>query len=129
MAAKFLMFAMVTEIGVALAMLVDPALVTSLLLGKRLSGTGALAGRFFGIALLGLVLACWPGVPRGEGGPKVLRALLTYNALFAIYLAYLGTLGGVGGVMLWPAVAFHVVVALVLIRLPDDAGDAGAIDP
>jgi hypothetical protein len=36
--------------------------------------------------------------------------------LIALYLAYLGTLGHLGGSLLWPGVALHAVVALLLAR-------------
>ena len=42
------------------------------------------------------------------------RAMLIYNALIALYLAYLFMAGHLGGLLLWPGVALHAVVALVL---------------
>ena len=59
---KFLAFAAVAEVGVALAMLIAPALVVRWLLGVGVSAAGNLLGRFFGIALLALEVACWPAV-------------------------------------------------------------------
>ncbi len=112
---KFLAFAAVAEVGVGLAMMIVPAVVVTLLLGVEISGAGTLVGRFFGIALLALEMACWPGAPRGESGRPVFRALLTYNVLFALYLAYLGTVGNLGGLLLWPGVVFHAAVTLVLV--------------
>jgi hypothetical protein len=41
--------------------------------------------------------------------------MLTYNALIALYLAYLGTLGHMRGYLLWPAIALHGVMALLLM--------------
>ena len=41
--------------------------------------------------------------------------MLTYNALIALYLAYVGTVAHLGGLLLWPAVALHGVVALLLV--------------
>ena len=41
--------------------------------------------------------------------------MLTYNALVALYLACLGTVAHMGGVLLWPAVALHAAVALLLV--------------
>ena len=112
---KFLMLAALSEFSVGLAMAVDPALVITLILGVDLSGAGILVGRFFGIVLLALEFACWPGRPRTFDDAPVFRGLLLYNAVFALYLAYLGTVANLGGVLLWPAVALHVVVALVLV--------------
>ena len=93
----------------------DPAIVAGLLVGGDLSGVGAVLGRCFGIALVALGLACWPGAQRAEGGSPAFRALLTYNALIALYLAYLGALGHLRGLLLWPAVAVHALVALSLM--------------
>ena len=94
--------------------MVDPVIVVTLLLGADLAGVGIPLGRCFGVALVALGLACWPGPQYAEGGSSAFRAMLTYNALIALYLAYLG-LGHLRGFLLWPAVALHAVVALLLI--------------
>ena len=93
----------------------DPAIVVTLLLGADVAGAGTLLGRFFGIALLALGLACWPGRQRAERGAAAVRAMLIYNVLIALYLAYLGTVGHLGGMLLWPVVALHAAVALLLV--------------
>jgi hypothetical protein len=36
--------------------------------------------------------------------------------LITLYLAYLGFAGGLMGVLLWPAVALHVILTAFLIR-------------
>src|SRR4249920_1588115 len=95
--------------------MIDPVLVAALLLGADISGTGTLLGRCFGIALLALGLACWPGRQRAEAGSPAVRAMLTYNALIALYLTYLGTVGHMRGLLLWPGVVLHAVVALLLV--------------
>jgi hypothetical protein len=41
-------------------------------------------------------------------------AMLIYNALIAFYLAYLFVAEHRGGVLLWPAVALHTAVAILL---------------
>ena len=41
--------------------------------------------------------------------------MLIYNALIALYLAYLYVVGHLGGALLWPGVALHAVVALLLV--------------
>ena len=112
---KILGFAAVMEAGTGLVLLIDPALVVTLLLGAEVSGVGTLLGRCFGIALLALGLACWPGRQRAESGSPAFRAMLTYNALIALYLTYLGTVGHIGGLLLWPGVVLHAVVALLLV--------------
>jgi hypothetical protein len=113
---KILGFSAVVEIGTGLVLMIDPAIVVALLLGVDASGVGIPLGRCFGIALLALGLACWPGRQRAEGGSPAFQAMLIYNVLIALYLAYLGTVGHLGGLLLWPAVALHAVVALLLVR-------------
>jgi Ca2+/Na+ antiporter len=111
---KILALAAVVESGTGLFLVIDPALVAALLLGAEVSGAGTLLGRCFGIALLALGLACWPSRQRAESGAPAFRAMLIYNVLISLYLAYLGTVGHLGGLLLWPGVALHAVVALLL---------------
>jgi hypothetical protein len=112
---RVLAFAAVFEVGTGLALMIDPAIVVTLLLGVEVSGTGTLLGRCFGIALLALGLACWPGRPRSESGSPAFRAMLAYNVLIALYLAYLGTVVHLGGLLLWPGAALHAAVGLLLL--------------
>jgi len=110
---KILTFAAAVEVGTGLALMVNPAIVVRLLLGMEISWVGTMLGRCFGIALLGLGVACWPD---RESASAAHRAMLIYNVLIALYLACLGTIGHVGGWLLWPGVVLHAVVALLLIR-------------
>jgi hypothetical protein len=41
--------------------------------------------------------------------------MLIYNALVSVYLTYLARVGHVEGPLLWPAIALHGVVALLLV--------------
>ena len=50
-----------------------------------------------------------------ESGSPAFRAMLIYNVLIALYLAYLGAAEHLGGVLLWPGVALHAIVALLLV--------------
>lgn len=114
--AKVLIFAAVVEVGTGLVLMVDPVIVGTLLLGVDVSGVGILLGRCFGIALLSLGLACWPGQAVAGRFTLASRAMLTYNVLIALYLSYLGTAEQLGGVLLWPGVILHAAVALLLAR-------------
>ena len=114
--AKVLIFAAVVEVGTGLVLMINPVIVGTLLLGVDVSGVGILLGRCFGIALLSLGLACWPGQAVAPRFTPALRAMLTYNVLIALYLSYLGTAEQLGGVLLWPGVILHAVVALSLAR-------------
>ena len=112
---KILAFAVIVEIGTGVLLLLDPALVLALLVGADLAGEGAVPARGFGIALVALGLACWPsGQAAGSGGPAV-RGMLVYNAAIALYLTYLGSLAHLRGLLLWPGVALHAAVALLMV--------------
>ena len=113
---RILSFAAVAELGTGLVLMIDPAIVVTLLLGSAVSGTGILLGRCFGIALLALGVACWPNRRRAERSLPAFRAMLAYNVLIALYLGYVGTVGHLRGLLLWPAVVLHAVVALLLLR-------------
>jgi hypothetical protein len=113
---KILAFAAVVEVGTGLVLMVDPAIVVTLLLGVGVSDAGIPLGRCFGIALLALGLACWQRRQRANSGSPAFRGMLIYNVLIALYLAYLGTVEHLGGLLLWPGVALHAIVALLLAR-------------
>jgi hypothetical protein len=105
---KALIFAAIGEAAGGLALLIAPSLVGQLLLGEQLAGVAIPVARVAAIALIALGIACWPGPP--------LIGMLTYSALVTLYLAYLGFAGGLVGVLLWPAVALHVVLIILLGR-------------
>ena len=103
-----LVFAALVEAATGLALLAVPSLVGQLLLGEQLAGVAIPIARVTGIALIALGIACWPGPP--------LVGMLTYSALVTLYLAWLGFAGDFKGVLLWPAVAIHVVLTAFLFR-------------
>ena len=112
---KILAFAAVVEVGTGLVLMIDPAIVVTLLLDAEISGAGTPLSRFFGISLLALGVACWPSREHTESGSPAFRGMLVYNVLIALCLAYLGTIAHLGGLLLWPGVALHAVVALLLL--------------
>ena len=103
-----LIFAAVAEVATGLALLIVPSLVGQLLLGEELTGIAVPVARVAGIALIALGIACWPGPP--------LVGMLIYGTLVTIYLAYLGIAVGLTGPFLWPAVALHLVLSILLGR-------------
>jgi hypothetical protein len=111
MRGKILAFSAVVEGATGIAFMVAPAIVVRLLVGLDVSTDGDLLGRCFGVALLALSLACWPAA----NAPSLVRAMTTYNGLIALYLAYVGAVLKLQGLLLWPAVAVHVLVALLLV--------------
>ena len=103
-----LTFAAIGEAFTGLALLIAPSLVSQLLLGEQLAGTAVSIARVAGMALIALGVACWPGPP--------LVGMLFYSSLIMLYLAYLGFASGLVGPVLWPAVAFHLVLSILLGR-------------
>jgi len=110
-----LAFAAIVEVGTGLALMIDPTLFVWLLMGADVVGVGIVLGRCFGIALVALGLACWPSGQRAVIKSSAFRAMLTYNALIALYLAYLRLASHQGGLLLWPALLLHALVTLLLI--------------
>jgi hypothetical protein len=107
----------VLEAATGLALMIQPALVAQLLFGDGVSGAGMALSRVAGVALLALGVACWPGRQAGSGEVPAFRAMLTYSLLVTIYLVYLGGVEHLAGVLLWPAVAAHVVFMLLLVAV------------
>ncbi len=109
-----LRFAACLEAATGVALMAIPKVVVSLLLGSTLSADAMPIARVAGFALLGLGLASWP-VQMPDNSPRAARGLLAYNGLVALYFGFLGIVRHVGGLLLWPAVALHAVVALLLL--------------
>jgi hypothetical protein len=105
---RVLVFAAVSEAATGMALVVVPSLVGQLLLGVELSGVSVVIGRVTGIALVALGIACWPGTP--------LVGMLTYSAAVTLYLAYAGLADGFAGMLLWPVVALHGILTVLLAR-------------
>lgn len=112
---RLLAFAAGIEAATGLALIVDPALVAQWLLGTEISGAAVAVGRFAGIGLLALGLACWPGTDAG-GVARPRRALLTFNVLITLYLLLVGVRGEWVGRLLWPAVVLHAGLTVFLAR-------------
>jgi hypothetical protein len=100
--------AAIAEAATGVALVIVPALVGQLLLGAELAGAAIPVARVAGIALIALGIACWPGPP--------LVGMLIYSAGVTLYLAYLGLAGGLTAILLWPAVALHLILTALLAR-------------
>jgi len=108
-----LRIAAVVESATGLALILAPAVVVALLIGLSLPSVGVAVARVAGLGLLGLALASWPSHPTDTG--PAFRGMLVYNALVALYFLHLGLFRHVAGPLLWPAVVFHAVLALLLL--------------
>lgn len=104
---KLLALCSIAEGATGAALIAAPSLVGQWLLGTALSGVAVVIGRVTGISLVALAFACWPGI-------RPLRGMLTYSALVTGYLAWVGIGGQWVGPLLWPTVAVHAVLTLLL---------------
>ena len=102
-----LRFAAVLEIATGLALLIVPSLVVLLLLGGELTGVAVPVARVLGIALIALGFACGPGSP--------LSGMLIYSAAATLFLGYGAFMGRFGGILLWPVVAVHGILTVMLV--------------
>ncbi len=103
-------FAAIAELATGVALMAVPSLVGRLLFGAELAGVAIPLARVFGIALIALGVACWPG-------RTALCGMLTYNVLATAYLAWLGIGDEWVGPLLWPAVVLHAVMTIILARV------------
>ncbi len=108
---KLLAMGAVSEAATGLVLLVYPSIVVSLLFGAEITGAGIVMSRLAGICLIALGIACWPDYM----AHRALYGMLTYSMLAMLYLAYFGVIGGVG-ILLWPAVAVHAGLSVLLVR-------------
>jgi O-antigen/teichoic acid export membrane protein len=106
----------IIEAATGLALMAVPSVVVRLLLGDEISGASIPLGRVAGLGLLSLGMACWPGCDATGNTAPALRAMLTYNSLVTLYLLCLGIGGQWVGPLLWPAVALHGILSLLLAR-------------
>jgi hypothetical protein len=113
---RLLTLTAVLESATGLALIAVPSVVVRLLLGGELSGAGIPLGRVAGLGLLSLGVACWPRREATGSTVAPLRAMLTYNSLATLYLLLLGIRGEWVGLLLWPAVALHGILSLLLAR-------------
>ncbi len=113
---KLLALAAAIEAATGLALVINPPLLSYLLLGEGISGAGLALSRVAGFALVSLGLACWPGFDSAGANTPALRAMITYDLLATLYLVYLGIGGGLVGSLLWPAVMIHAVLTILLAR-------------
>ena len=105
---KVLIFAAVAEALTGVALLVVPSMVGQLLLGQQLAGVALPVARVTGIALIALGIACWPATP--------FAGMLVYSSIVMLYLGYVALAGEFVGVLLWPAVAIHALLSILLFR-------------
>ena len=107
------------EMATGAALLTMPTLVAATIVGGPMGeDTGIAIARIGGVALVALACICW--FARNDRRPVVnglLTGLLVYNVAVSLLLMQTA-LGGMWGLGLWPAVAFHLLLASwCLLRL------------
>jgi hypothetical protein len=113
---RILTFSVVAELVTGIVVLLAPGIAASLLLGAGLDASTAVVARCFGIVLISLTVACWPGRAASGAGASSLRGMLVYNLLIAGCLGYAGAFQHLAGALLWPAVVLHALIGLLLAR-------------
>lgn len=109
---KLLILMAASETLTGLILLVYPAIVVRLLFNSETAGAGTSMSRLAGIVLVSFGVACWPD----RDTRRPFFGMLTYSLLAMLYLVYVGV-NGVSGILLWPGVAAHAVLAVLLIGL------------
>jgi hypothetical protein len=109
------------EVVTGVGLVAAPSLLAKLLFGSEVNASGDLAGRISGLVILCLALGCWPRASVGEDR-QALAPLIALSLLAAVYLIYVGMLGANVGVLLWPAAATHLILAILLARAWMTAG-------
>ncbi len=108
---KLLAFTALAEGGTGVILFAYPPIVVRLLFGEEIAGAGMTMGRLAGLCLIALGVACWP-----DGGSlRGFYGMLAWSVLAALYLIVVG-LGGRAGILLWPMVAVHALLAVLLVR-------------
>ena len=103
------------EFIASLVLLSHPALFAGLIFGMPTSDTVRVVGRCYGVALLALIVAWWPDRTAPASRSFFFRGRLIYNAGIAVYLIYLAIVVQTSGPLLWPAVALHASIALLIV--------------
>ncbi len=108
--------AAVEAAATGLVLFVRPSWFAWLVFGAEFSDAGLALGRLTAIALLGLALATWPTPSATSHLASSVRTLLIYNVLATVYLIYVGVGGQLTGILLWPAIALHLIFSILLGR-------------
>jgi hypothetical protein len=103
------------EVLTGLGLVVAPSLLARLLFGSELNGAGEATGRITGLVMICLAAGCWPRdaeISRSQD----LIPLAALSWLAAAFLVVSGAVGADVGLLLWPAAALHLLLAVLLTR-------------
>ena len=102
------------EIIVGALFITVPDVLCLLLFGAKPEAIGMPLGRFAGIALVALGVACLPSRDAGSRR-KVVLDLFAFNVGVAILFAWVGVATALHGFLLWPVVILHAIIAGALL--------------
>ena len=104
----------IVEVGVGLALLFAPSLVTQLLFAADIAGAAIPLGRVTGVLLLALSAAWWLacGDTKSIAGRALLTAMLIYDVGVTGILLILVVQSQNVGILLWPVVILHVAMVV-----------------
>lgn len=101
------------EVLTGFALIVAPSLLARFLFGADLNAAGEATGRISGFVMLCLAAGCWPRA--GESGRhQALVPLVALSWLVTVFLVITGLIGANAGLLLWPAAALHLILAVLL---------------
>ena len=109
----------IIEVGAGLALLVVPDVVIRALIGSDDGVAATVVARVLGGALVALAIA--GTLARDAAAERaVVPAFVVYDVATAMILAAASLAGTASGILLWPVVALHAVLAVVLLvaRVP-----------
>jgi len=109
----------IMEVGVGLALLFAPSLVTQLLFAADITGAAIPLGRIAGILLLALSAAWWLGRADAEShaGRALLTAALIYDVGVTGICVILVIQSQYVGILLWPVIIIHVAMVVWCVAL------------
>ncbi len=103
------------EVLTGLGLVVAPSLLARLLFGSDLNGAGDAMGRIAGLVMVCLASACWPSDAEISQS-QALIPLAALSWLAAAFLVVSDVVGANVGLLLWPAAALHLILAVLLTR-------------
>lgn len=101
------------EVLTGLTLIVAPSLLARFLFGSDLNAAGEATGRISGFVMLCLAAGCWPR-PGEAGWHPAHVPLIALSWLAAAFLFVTGLVGVNVGLLLWPAAALHLILAVLL---------------
>ena len=103
------------EVLTGVGLIVAPSLLARLLFGSDLNAAGEATGRIAGLVMLCLAAAAGRAPPAPQA--HALIPLTALSWLAAAFLIVTGLIGANVGMLLWPAAALHLILAVLLTRV------------